>query len=301
MVIQHIEKPDPADQGKGEAGHDDHHLRHAVKVEVEEDEDDHQGERDDHTQGAAGFLHILELARPDDGVALGQLDAAVDDGHRLAYVRTDIDALQVDVNPGRLARVFALDAGRPFANGEIGKLGQRHLRAGARRHQYPFEPVDVVAQFSAVAQVDGIALQPFDGKGDVHAADGRHDHLLHVCHRQSVAGDLGAVDDEVQVIATGDALGINGKRAGDVPHDRLNPRAEVGEHIEVGAHQLDADGGFDAGGEHVDAGLDRHGPGVRQAGKADGAVEVVRQFVHGQIPLLGPNPSEGLLKPAWPT
>ncbi len=49
--------------------------------------------------------------------------------------------------------------------------------------------------------------------------------------------------------------------------------------VQVGPGDLDADGRFDAGGEHVDAGLDRHGPGIGEAGKLNGAVHRVHQFI----------------------
>ena len=42
---------------------------------------------------------------------------------------------------------------------------------------------------------------------------------------------------------------------------------------------LDADGRADAGRQHVDAGLDRHGPGVRDAGELQRLVHLVDQLV----------------------
>ncbi len=41
---------------------------------------------------------------------------------------------------------------------------------------------------------------------------------------------------------------------------------------EVGAEDLDAKRGSNSGGEHVDAGFDRHRPGVRDTGELHGLV-----------------------------
>jgi len=44
---------------------------------------------------------------------------------------------------------------------------------------------------------------------------------------------------------------------------------------------FDPDGGLDAGSQHVDPGLDRHGPGVVQAGNLDRGIQSVHEFVRG--------------------
>jgi hypothetical protein len=62
---------------------------------------------------------------------------------------------------------------------------------------------------------------------------------------------------------------------------RLDLAGDALQFGEVRAGDLDADRRLDAGGEHVDAGLDRHRPGVGQAGDLHGGVQRRDQFVDG--------------------
>ncbi len=57
--------------------------------------------------------------------------------------------------------------------------------------------------------------------------------------------------------------------------------AQLGDAAQVGAENLDADRRADAGGEHVDAGFDGHGPGVDLAGDLQRLVHFGDQFVPG--------------------
>ena len=97
--------------------------------------------------------------------------------------------------------------------------------------------------------------------------------------RQAVAGDGVAIDVELDVAPAHHALGKGAGGAGHVANHRLDFGADALQFGQVRAGDLDADGRFDAGGEHVDARLDRHRPGVGQAGNLDGGVHRVHQFV----------------------
>ena len=78
----------------------------------------------------------------------------------------------------------------PFLDRQVGQLGQGDVGPDGRGHQYPLEAFQVVPEFPVVPEVDRIALQPLHGVGDVHAADGGHDHLLDVGHGEAVPGDI---------------------------------------------------------------------------------------------------------------
>ena len=105
------------------------------------------------------------------------------------------------------------------------------------------------------------------------------DDVLYVGDGQAVACDGGSVDLEVEVVAAHDALGVNAQRAGDIADDPFDLLADALEFVEVGPGDLDADGGLDSGGKHVDAGLDRHGPGVGQTGDLDRRIHFVDELV----------------------
>ncbi|MNF76769.1 hypothetical protein D3C84_588950 [compost metagenome] len=57
--------------------------------------------------------------------------------------------------------------------------------------------------------------------------------------------------------------------------------AELLDHLEIRPRYLDADRGLDAGGQHVDAGLDGGHPGVGEAGEADEGVELFFELLRG--------------------
>ena len=86
---------------------------------------------------------------------------------------------------------------------------------------------------------------------------------------------------EVDEVAAGGALGEGAARAGHVPQGRLDLGADALDLGEVGAVDLDPHRGADAGGEHVDAGLDRHRPGVRLARQPQRLVHLRHQLVPG--------------------
>ena len=68
----------------------------------------------------------------------------------------------------------------------------------------------------------------------------------------------------------------------------LQGEADLLDFVEVGAEDLDPDRRAHAGGQHVDARLDRHGEGVGPAGELHGAVHLRGQLVPGDGRLLGP-------------
>ncbi len=90
-----------------------------------------------------------------------------------------------------------------------------------------------------------------------------------------------AIGFDVEVEAAGDALGKGTGRPGHGLDDRLDGLGELFHLVEILAEDLDADRRANAGGEHVDARLDRHRPGVGDAGELQGPVEFGDQLVGG--------------------
>ncbi len=145
---------------------------------------------------------------------------------------------------------------------------------------------EVLAVIPVVAQVDRVALQSFDRRGERHAAQGHGQHVLHVAEGQAVAGDGVAIDFELDVFPAHDAFGVGAGGARHLADHGFDLRADPFQRGQVGAGHLDADRRLDAGGKHVNARLDRHGPGVGQAGELDRAVHRVHQFVR-RAPAVG--------------
>ena len=288
VVSQEIEEPEGPDQGEGHREKDDGGLGQRAGVEVDDDEDDENGHGNDHDQPPAGLFHVFVLAAPDQGVAGGQMDLGGNGFLRRLDKAAHVDVLDVHIDPGGAAGVFALDGGRSLDQLDVRHLGDGDMGAVGQGDQDPAQGREVVAVVALVADIDGITLQPFHALADVHAADGALDHVLDGAHREPVTGGGGAVDGEIEIVAAYHPFGVGAQGAGHGADHRLDLFAQAVEGVEVIAHDLDAHRGLDPGGEHVDPGLDGHGPGVGEAGKGDGGVEFGCELVHGDGPLLRP-------------
>ncbi len=97
---------------------------------------------------------------------------------------------------------------------------------------------------------------------------------MNVAGVEAVSRRLGPVDVDVHVVARDAAFGESASGARYLLHDPLRPLAERLQRVQVRTEDLDADRGPDAGGQHVDAALDRHRPGVGDPGKLDGPVQL---------------------------
>ena len=162
------------------------------------------------------------------------------------------------------------------------------MRTRRSGHEHGAQRREIVAQVTAVAQVHGVAFQPLDRGGHLHAADGRLNHLLHVVDDEPLAGDGVAVDPDVDVVAPHDPFGVCAEGARHFARDPFHFLPEAIENPEVGASDLDADRCLDAGREHVDAGLDGHRPGVGQARNLDCLLQLRPQPVrrHSRPPFI---------------
>ena len=200
-----------------------------------------------------------------------------DGGARALDVGADIDVAHVNQDPGIWLASLALDARRTDCVFDAGQTSQRNLGAGGRWHEHRAQGRQVVAQLPAVAKVHRVARQAFDRGRQVGAANGGLNDVLDVANGQAVAGNRFAVDVEVQVAAPHHPLGIDAGGSGQRPYDRFDFLAEPLKLRQVRAPDLDADGCADAGGEHVDAGLDWHRPSVGEPRHLDGGVHLLGQ------------------------
>ena len=112
--------------------------------------------------------------------------------------------------------------------------------------------------------------------------------VLDVLDHDAVARQRRAVGRHVEIVAADAALGVGRRGAGHGLQDLLDLLGELVDLDQIGADHLDADRRPDAGRQHVDARLDRHGPGVGHAGKLQRLVHFRDQAVdrHAGTPLL---------------
>jgi hypothetical protein len=199
---------------------------------------------------------------------------------RVLDVAADVAPLHVHVHVGHELGILGADRGRPPGEADTRHLTQRHHGAARRRHEHLLrDGPRIVAEIARVADDDAVALAALHGRGHRLAAQGRRDHLLHVADREAVAGDSVAVRRDLQVVPALQPLGEGARRAGHLADGLLDLGGQGRERDEVRAEHLDADGGADARGQHVDARADGLRPGVGDAGQAQRLVHLRAELV----------------------
>ena len=204
-------------------------------------------------------------------------------GHRLLRVgdvAAEIAVAEIDVDVDGELGVLGADGGRPLRQAHLGDLAERHGAAVGDRDQHlGRDRLRIAAEVARIADADGVALAALDRGGHRLGAERHGDHVLHVADHQPIAGELRAVRIDVEVVAADHPLGVGAGRARHGAEDRLDLARELLDLGEVGAEHLDADRRADAGRQHVDARLDRHGPGIGDAGKLQRLVHLGDQLV----------------------
>ena len=151
-----------------------------------------------------------------------------------------------------------------------------------RDQDVPGDRLRVAAQVARIAQVDAVTLAAFHGSGDRLSAECGRDRVLHVADHQTVACERLAIRNHIEIVASDHAFRVGARRPGHGLHDGFDLPRQLFHFRQVFSQDLDADRGPDSGREHVGAGLDRHGPGVGNAGKLKSLVQFCDQPVDGQ-------------------
>lgn len=171
---------------------------------------------------------------------------------------------------------------RALGNPDACQLAERNHRSIHGRHQhFTRNLLRVGTHFTWIAHGDTEAFAAFDRGRRQFGAECRRNHILHLADGQDISGKLRAVGFDVEVEATGDPFGEGRGGAGYGLDHRFDLLGELFHLIKVLAEHLDADRCADAGGQHVDTGLDRHGPGIGDAGELQRLVHFRDQLVHG--------------------
>ena len=133
--------------------------------------------------------------------------------------------------------------GRPARKLDPRDFAQRNGPAARQRDEHFFrDRLRIGAEIARIADVDAIALAPFDRRRDRLAAERGGDHLLDIADHQTVARERRAVGDDIEIIAANDALGIGARRAGNALQNGSRPalrRAPISR--EIAAEDLHAD------------------------------------------------------------
>src|SRR5690625_1845257 len=261
VVTEKIKQPVAADQRQRQGAQDDQYRDWIAEVHEQQQDDDANRCGNDQLESVGRALHELVLARPAQGVARRQLDLF---GHGLfgaLDVAAEIRIIHVNVDPAVESRILRADHPGPGLDPKIGHGRQGDLLAARRDDGQVAQLLHRLAFVARIANVDRIAFQPLDALADGHAAHGRAHDLVHVADVEPEAGRLLALDVDGDVAPASDAVGVDGRGAWNIFDNAFDFRANPVDDLQIGPGNLDADWGLDAGGQHVDAVLDRHDPG----------------------------------------
>src|SRR4029450_2730458 len=138
--------------------------------------------RDPDIDAVLGRIQILELARPRNVIAWRILNALAELLRRLANVAIDIACGNVHKNEPDQFSVLTAHGGRTGLVANVSEQVDRHLRTGGRGDKHAFECVDVLAEIAGIARVDRVTLAPLNGRGNIFAANGGLDDIIHVAN-----------------------------------------------------------------------------------------------------------------------
>ena len=200
-----------------------------------------------------------------------QLDLAA--GHRrrnrllgLRDPAAEILGVDIDIQITRQLGILGTDTRWPRLQAQRHQATERDQPATGGRHQHlARNRLRAVAQLARVAQRDAVTLPPFDRGGDALATQCARNHLLYRLHAQAIARHRLAIRLQGQEVAARQALGIGATHPGQRLDHLLDLPRQLVDSGQIRAEHLDTDRGTNTSGEHVDAGTDRHGPGIGNA------------------------------------
>ena len=133
-----------------------------------------------------------------------------------------------------------------------------------------------------------VAFAAFHCGGDRFGAQSGPNDVLDVRDHQPIACELIPVRDNLEVVAPDHAFGVGARRTVNRLQGPLDLARDFLHLGEVATDDLHPHRGADAGGEHVDARLDRHGPSIGDAGELQRPVHLLNQAIDRQsgAPLL---------------
>ena len=269
-----------------------------LEAQIQQHEDDQQRERHHQLELGGGAFEELELPRPRHRVARRQCDLF---GHRALHVahrRAQIAAAQVDIHIAGQPRVLAAQHRRTVCDADVGHVGKHELLPARGDDRQRAQSGERIADLARVTDIDREALQALDRFADVHAADRRTDHRLHVGDVEAIAGRRLAPDVHVYIAPAGQALGEGAGHSRHVLQGALDLAGQPVDGGELRPEHLDPHRALDAGGEHVEAIADRWHPDVGQTRYAHDLVEFIDQLDrrHAGPPLLARLELDGCLE-----
>jgi hypothetical protein len=264
------------------------------------------GQGQHHGELVAHALDRLELAAPRHGVSRGHLELRAEQGIRFLHVARGVPLGQVDIDVAGEQAVLVAEHARTGDALDLGEAAEGDLQPSvAGGHEHAPHRLGVRPEVGQVAHADRVTFAALDRLGGELPPDRRRHHLLRLGDGEAVLGQLVAPPADVEEIASERALGEDPAGPLDRPQDGLGLGRDPLDHGRVGPRDLEAERGSDARAQHVDPGLDGHGPRVGEARQAQGVVQLLNQGLardvvrgdpahHGQEPVGRPRGIPGV-------
>src|SRR5439155_8236165 len=163
----------------------------------------------------------------------------------------------------------------------VGQERDWHLRTSRGWHEHALERVEVLAKVARVARVNRIAFTAFHRGGDVLAADGALNDIVHITDLQSVARGGFAINSEIKKVTANGALGEGAACIRLVAQLALDLHGELLDLAKIRPKNFYPEHAAKPSGKHLGAGLDRHPEDVRHAGCLDVGVYFREELVPG--------------------
>ena len=151
----------------------------------------------------------------------------------------------------------------PCARLDLGHLAEGHRAALLQRDEDLIgDGLGIAAVVARITNADRVTLSSLDGRRYRLGAERHGDHVLHVADHEAVASELRPVGIDVQVVATKCAFGKGARGSRHLAEHGFDLARDLIDLRQILAEHFDANRRADAGRKHVDARLDRHGPGI---------------------------------------
>ncbi|MNI07074.1 hypothetical protein D3C73_600770 [compost metagenome] len=267
-------QPDATDERERQGEHDDQGFRQRSEIQVEQEENQRKRQRHDDGEPRGRPFEIFELTAPCHGIARWKLHPCRHRLPGLGDITAEIAARDIDIDiDGELAVFGAHGRGTP-RQAHLGHFTERNRStAGQRDKHVSCDRLRIAARRARIADRHAITFTALHGRGHDFRAERHGYDVLHIPDRQTITPERHPVRHDIEIITADHPFRISAGRSiyilqhgFDLPGDRL-------QLIEIGTVNLHADRSSNARRQHVDAGADRHRPGIGDAGK-------LQSFVH---------------------
>ena len=276
VEIHHV---GPANERKRNGDQTQQGFAHRVESEVQAAENHEQYNGQDEQQGALAADEVFVLPAPLQVVAGGQLALdALHPLHGFFHGAAEVAVAHVEEHRAAQLGILRVNHRRAVDEAQGGHGRERHRPISSGLNRDAAQGCQTVAKVLGQAHVDGEAAPPFHGVGHGRAADGGFHYLVHLVHGQAVAGQLRAVEVNLQILAAGDGVHVQILHAGHAVQRRPHPLRHLVDGVELLAVHFHAHVGANAGAEHVDAVDDGLGPAVHHAGNLQLAVQFLDEL-----------------------